>query len=347
MKLSSLLTAAAIAYASLHCAAAPDFAKGADLSWTTELESRGYRWRNAAGVEMECFALMKSIGFNAVRLRVWVEPDGGRNSGGDLLEKARRAAKLQLPVMIDFHYSGTWADPGKQFKPDAWRELGRDALAKAVGMHTESTLEAVKSTGADIAWVQIGNETRPGLLWDADASKSGALRDVDRDGRRLAAKNAENFALFLNAGAGAVRKACANAKIIVHCDHGHKWGDLEGMLEAARGVDYDIFGVSLYPAGDWRAQIRDCAANLERIREECGKDTMVCEFGMPTHPLDAAHDATEALLRTMRRTHGCRGVFYWEPEAFPQLGYKMGASTLDGKTATPSPALAPFAAGGE
>ena len=162
-------------------------------------------------------------------------------------------------------------------------------------------------------------------------------------GRTVAAANAANFADFLNAGASAVRKCCPRAKVIVHCDHGEKWGDLAGVLNAAKKVDYDIFGVSLYPPQDWGAAIRACAENLARVKREYGKMTMVCEFGMPTHPFDPARDAASELLKAMRRTKGCRGVFYWEPESFPEAhGYKLGASTCEGKLATPTPALAPF-----
>lgn len=324
-------------------AANGSFAKGADLSWVTELEARGFAWRTASGAQKECFALMKSLGFNAVRLRVWVDPKDGWNGTADLVGKARRAAKLKLPVMLDFHYSDTWADPGKQYKPARWAALDRPALLKAIGEYTKNVIKAVKAAGAEIAWVQIGNEVRPGLLWDADSSRSGALHDIHVDGKLVAAKNPENFAAFLNAGAAAVRKTAPRAKIIVHCDHGDRWNDLAGVLDASKTVDYDIFGVSLYPPQDCVAAIKACAENLARVKREYGKDTMVCEFGMPTHPFEPARKATAALLAAMRKTKACRGVFYWEPEAFPEAhGYKMGASTLEGKVATPTPALAPF-----
>jgi len=324
-------------------AAPPAFATGADLSWTTELEARGYTWRDAAGVETECFALMKSLGVNAVRLRVWVDPKDGWNAGADLSDKARRAARLKLPLMIDFHYSDTWADPGAQTKPARWASLDRTALARAVGAHTADVLKAVQATGAEIAWVQIGNEIRPGLLWDVHADRSGALHDISRDGQARAAGNPANFARILNAAAAAVRRTCPRARVIVHCDHGDRWGDLVGVLEAARTVKYDMFGVSLYPPPDWGPSVRSCADNLARINREYGKATMVCEFGMPTYPFDPARDATAALLAALKKTKGCRGLFYWEPESAPEMtGYKMGASTARGKVATPSPALAPF-----
>ncbi len=327
---------------SLQCAGAPAFAKGADLSWATGLEKRGYTWKNADGKPMEIFALMKSLGFNSVRLRVWVNPKDGSCTGEDLLEKARRAARLRMNVMVDFHYSDSWADPGKQFKPAAWKNMDRDSLAKAVYSHTAETLKAVKSTGAVISWVQVGNEIRPGLLWDVDGTKSGALRSVEKDGKLLAAENRENFALFLNAGAKAVRKVCPLAKVVVHSDHGERWGDIHGVLEAAKSVDYDIFGVSVYPKEDWGAAIASLAANLERVKAEYGKNTMVCEFGMPTYPFDPARDATRAILKALRRVKGCKGLFWWEPEAFPETHYDKGAMVLDGKSASPAPALLEF-----
>ena len=340
-KIRALLAAALLAHGA--SAAPPAFAKGADVSWVTELEARGYSWRTAAGLPKDCFALMKALGFNAVRLRVWVDPKDGWNSGDDLAAKARRAAKLSLPVMLDFHYSDTWADPGKQIKPARWAALDRTALIAALTDHTARVLKAVKATGAEIAWVQIGNEVRPGFLWDADPARSGALSDRTEGGRPVAAKNARNFAAFLNAGAAAVRRTCPRAKIIVHCDHGDRWDDLVGVLEAAQGVDYDLFGVSLYPPRDWGPSIAACADNLARVKREYRKDTMVCEFGMPTHPFDPARAATAALLAALRKTAACRGVFYWEPESFPAPGgYTMGACTLDGKVAVPTPALAPF-----
>lgn len=342
MKFALAIVFAVLAAMRVTCAPSA-FTKGADLSWVTEFESRGFKWCDANGKETECFALMKSLGFNAVRLRVWVEPEGGWNAGDDLAEKARRAARLKMPVMIDFHYSDTWADPGKQYKPSSWVGLDKAALAKAVAKHTASVLKSVKATGAEIAWVQIGNEVRPGMLWDADPSNSGALRDIVKDGEKVAAKNTENFRAFLKAGAIAVRKICPRAKIVVHCDHGDRWGDIAGVLDAAKGVDYDIFGVSLYPRENWGPTIQACAENLARVKREYGKATMVCEFGMPTTPVETARDATDAILKTMRKTKGCRGVFYWEPESFPEAhGYKMGASTANGHLVTPTDALSPF-----
>ena len=96
-----------------------DFAKGADVSWLTQMEQEGCRFYTAQGQEMECMALLKSLGVNAIRLRVWVDPKDGWCGKEDVVAKARRAKALGMKVMIDFHYSDSWADPGKQNKPAA------------------------------------------------------------------------------------------------------------------------------------------------------------------------------------------------------------------------------------
>ena len=101
---------------------AADFFLGADISWCTEMEQRGQKVYNYVGEEREATALMKELGLNAIRLRVWVDPKehGGWCDKNDVLVKALRAKALGMEVMIDFHYSDWWADPGKQNMPAAW-----------------------------------------------------------------------------------------------------------------------------------------------------------------------------------------------------------------------------------
>jgi len=120
------------------------FAKGADISWITEMESKGMKFYNESGAETECTALMKEIGMNAVRYRVWVNPEDGWNSATDVLVKALRAQKLGMRIMIDFHYSDTWADPGHQSPPSAWASYGIDELKEAVSLHTKEVLSLLK-----------------------------------------------------------------------------------------------------------------------------------------------------------------------------------------------------------
>jgi len=99
-----------------------EFAKGADIGWVTEYESKGYNFYNAKGEQRECTALMKELGLNAIRIRVWVDPSKHGNwcNTADVVEKAKRAKELGMDVMIDFHYSDWWADPAQQNKPASW-----------------------------------------------------------------------------------------------------------------------------------------------------------------------------------------------------------------------------------
>lgn len=132
---------------------------------TTANEARGHFTRNSDGVPTETTRLMKDYGMNAIRLRVWVNPKDGFSSPEDVLKMALRAKQLGMPVMIDFHYSDWWADPGKQYPPKAWEGMSVEETAKALADHTRETLRLLKDNGIDVKWVQVGNETTHGFLW--------------------------------------------------------------------------------------------------------------------------------------------------------------------------------------
>ena len=128
---------------------AEDFVMGADISWVTWMEAAGFKFFNAAGQERECTALLREIGGDAVRLRVWVNPADGWCGKDDVVVKAKRAQALGLKVMVDFHYSDSWADPGKQPVPEAWKTMGPEAMAQALAAHTREVLQALKDAGVD------------------------------------------------------------------------------------------------------------------------------------------------------------------------------------------------------
>ena len=175
------------------------FAKGADVSWLTQMEASGVRFYTADGRDTECMTLLRDLGFNAIRLRVWVNPEDGWCNREDVLAKAWRAHQLGYRLMIDFHYSDTWADPSAQYKPAAWQGLTLDELHAAIRAHTLDVLEALKAQGITPEWVQVGNETGPGMLWDEDRELSGATYDVQVNGLTYPA-NTVNFAAFIQTG---------------------------------------------------------------------------------------------------------------------------------------------------
>lgn len=162
------------------------FAKGADIGWYTEMEKAGQKFYTASGEEMDCPSLMKSLGFNSLRFRVWVNPKDGWNNKADVLKKCLRAKELGMNIMIDFHYSDDWADPGKQYVPAAWESYDLTAMAKAVADHTSDVLNTLKENGIDITWVQVGNEVTNGMLWE-----KGRVQGTNAAGLQNCSKQAQ------------------------------------------------------------------------------------------------------------------------------------------------------------
>lgn len=307
-------------------------ARGADVSWLTQMEAEGQKFYTPGDnpQQTECMTLLRDYcGINAIRLRVWVNPAGGWNNTADVVVKARRAERLGLRTMIDFHFSDTWADPGNQQMPAAWQSLTFPELVQATADHVGSVLSALKAAGVAPEWVQIGNETTPGMMLPAGSVDNPA---------QLVALN--------NAGYDAVKAVFPEALVIVHLDSGNdawRYDRMFGLLEAGGGR-YDMIGMSLYPywaeeqgqAGGWEKVADDCAANIDRLKAKYNKPVMICEIGMPFDQPDAC-----AALLTKMMACPVAGIFYWEPEA-PEgynQGYRMGC--FDG--GAPTAALAPFA----
>jgi arabinogalactan endo-1,4-beta-galactosidase len=303
------------------------FAKGADISWVTKMESEGIKFYNAAGEETECTALMKQIGMNSIRLRVWVDPEEGWNGKGDVVAKALRAQKLGMRIMIDFHYSDTWADPANQTTPAAWKSYDIEHLKSAVTAHTTDVLQALKTAGVDVEWVQVGNETRDGMLWDLGRATTNPL----------------NYTALNNAGYDAAKAVYPEAKVVVHLDNGNEFWYYErifGILKK-NGGKFDIIGMSLYPSSDWKSATESCIANITKCNQTYGCPVMICEVGMPWDDPENAKAMLSRLITGAKATGCCDGVFYWEPEAPAGYngGYSLGAFA-DGK---PTAALDAFA----
>ena len=309
------------------------FVKGADISWVTEMEAKGYKFYNAAGQERECTALLKELGFDAVRLRVWVDPDGGWNGKADVVEKARRAKALGMKVMIDFHYSDSWADPAKQNIPAAWKGKNPSDMAAAVAAHTQDILQALKAAGVDVAWVQVGNEVTNGMLWESG---------------KVAGSNAGQFVDYFRAGRQAVKAVYPQAQVILHLDNGWNLGTLNWFLTLMKGhsLEYDILGLSLYPSywengtyPDWKPKVQQFVSTLPILYDNYGKPVMRVEFGMPADEPGKAAAALQFLMDNTASYDWFQGIFYWEPEAeHDRNGYDYGAFS-GGK---PTAALGPF-----
>lgn len=292
---------------------AATFARGADISWVTQLESEGYIFYNSAGQARECTLLMKELGMDAIRLRVWVDPADGWCGKEDVLVKARRAKALGMRLMIDFHYSDSWADPGKQNIPLMWRNADVEEMQRLVGEHTKEVLHALKTESIAVEWVQVGNETSNGMLWpigQCDISPA-------------------NYVALHNAGYQAVKSVYPEAKVVVHLHNGFDKGVYEWLLgEMEReGAQYDLIGMSLYPPESWRIKAEMTIANLKYLYQRFGKRLVICEVGMSWDQPDACYDFLMYMLDEAQKSGCCDGLFYWEPEAPAGYsgGYALGA----------------------
>lgn len=311
------------------------FAKGADVSWLTEMEKAGDKFYDSLGRETECMTLLRDLGLNSIRLRVWVDPVDGWCNKSDVLVKAWRAKNLGMRVMVDFHYSDTWADPSNQFIPAAWEDFTLDEMKEAVADHTKEVLNALKEKDITPEWVQVGNETSNGFLWE--------MGQAD--------KNPAQYAALFASGYDAVKSVFPEAIVIVHLDSGYDNDLYNWNLDILKnnGAKWDMIGMSLYPY--WakvygqetssEKVITDCIDNIKKVSAKYDCDVMIVETGMECADdegkLAAPSVLAEGKMLLSRiieecrdNTNGrCKGVFYWEPQCKPSK-YRLGAFTEEG-----------------
>lgn len=333
----------------------PYFSKGADIGWVSEMEQQGHKFYNRAGDETDCFVLMKQLGMDAIRLRVWVNPDKRFNATPDVVGKAVRAKRAGMDVMLDFHYSDNWADPGQQRKPRAWRTYSAQQIERAVYHHTTQVLEAVKLAGVEPRWIQVGNEITNGLLWDTNKATSGALYTVT-DGKLPHTANPKNFARYVKAGCKAVRQALPNAQIIIHLDRGMDMGKYKTAFDvlSKHKVDFDIVGMSIYSQNEagstyfcpvtgkeeTAATVTDVMnamfATIDYVFNTYGKPSMITEVGFKNGNDIVAESARymQQLMAMAKAHQHCLGIYYWEPESSMEWNqYPLGAFSNGSPTA--------------
>lgn len=331
------------------------FVRGADISWCTEMEASGRTFQNAQGQEMELCALLKEIGMNAVRLRVWVNPQGyGYGTWcdkADVLKKAERAHQQGLDVMIDFHYSDFFADPERQEMPKDWSGYTLDQVKTAIADHTKDILNALKAKGIEPKWVQVGNETNNGMIFDKgkiDWNKSGSARYT-------------NYVALSNAGYDAVKEVFPDAYVIVHIADAYKAAESNGWFYREfkeAGGKFDMIGLSHYPDWeDWNSTKSDVASNtnaansVKKLGDLFNVPVMIVETGFSVKDADKASQVMTDLFNKVKSLSQCAGILYWEPETdgiwkpdyYTTIGWKkvydMGAFTTDGR---PTAALSAF-----
>ena len=320
------------------------FIKGMDLSTLLEMERCNAKYYDH-GQEMDILEIMKKYDVDTIRLRLWNDPKSetgepygaGNNDLEETIAIGKRVTEAGLGVLLNFHYSDFWADPGKQIKPKAWKDYGVEELEKAVYDFTLESLQKVIGAGVRVTMIQVGNELSNGLLWP-----EGQVPNYD------------NIARFVSAGIRACRKVDAKIPLMIHLDNGgnnelyRRWFD----NYMKRGEDFEYIGLSYYPF--WHGSLKQLEDNMNDIAVRYGKDLIIAEVSMgftmddykdyeklsdrerkgyATKPelvakieypmtIEGQKAFTEDFLNRVAKVpddHGC-GFFWWEPAWIPVPG---------------------------
>ncbi len=329
-----VLTIIFVALLSIPKSNAQEFAKGADVTWLPQMEATGYQFYDTDGSKKDVLQLLKDRGMNTVRLRVFVNPSDDPRSGHCSKEEtvalATRAQEMGFRIMINFHYSDSWADPGKQNKPAAWKDLPFDKLADAVYDHTFEVMTALQKAEIKTEWVQVGNEIPGGMLWP-DGSTDNWVQ----------------LGKLLNKGYDAVKAVNKSIKVIVHLDEGDNIQKYRTFYDnaTAQKVKYDVIGLSYYPfwvKKDYTETIANLESNLKDLITRYNKEVMIVEVGGEDDKIENTKALLEATIKAVKNVPNNKGlgVLYWEPQGARSWSkYNLSAWLPDGK---PSPALDAF-----
>ena len=268
---------------------------GADISFLPELEARGMKFSDN-GVEKDAIQILKDHGLNYVRLRIFNDParDSGYSPGkgfcdlSNTLKMAKRVKAAGMKLLLDFHYSDYWADPGKQYKPAAWRKYSFEELKKAVYDYTKDVMQQLKDQGTTPDMVQVGNEINHGIVWP-----EGNVSNFD------------GLAQLINAGTAAVKSVDPAVVMMLHVALGGQNDEsvffIDNMM--ARGVHFDVIGESYYPK--WHGTLEDLETNLDDLARRYNRDVIVVEY---------SHRKEEVNKIAFEVTGGKgKGTCIWEP----------------------------------
>ncbi|MDR1642439.1 MAG: glycosyl hydrolase 53 family protein [Clostridiales bacterium] len=305
------------------------FATGADVGWLPMMEESGFPFKNREGLAQDCLITLKEYGLNALRLRTWVNPSSNPHSGHcsteETLALGLRGKELGYDIMINFHYGDTWCDPNSQRKPAAWEGLSFEGLLDAATEYTRSAMSTYLKGGLTPKWVQLGNETNPGML----------LPDGSTD-------HFDNLARIYTTVHKAVKDISPETQTLIHLAEGNRTDFCLSYFDQLASFDcqYDMIGLSYYP---WWLKvsnaeiIEDLGVTLNLLPERYDKDIMVVETGGDDDKEDESYDLLASVLAQCASAPRCRGLFYWEPQgARAWSRYPLSAWRDDG---TPSHAM--------
>jgi arabinogalactan endo-1,4-beta-galactosidase len=269
---------------------------GADISWVQEREARGIRYSDQ-GAQKDILEILKDHQFNWIRLRIFHDPKAPRGYSAQgycdrahTLAMGRRIKVAGMKFLLDFHYSDTWADPGKQFKPSAWKDLHGADLEKAVKDYTREVVAKFKAEGTSPDMIQIGNEINHGILWP-DGATSQSL---------------DPLCGLLKAGIAGAKEADPSVKIMLHLACGGQNAESRRFLDrvTSQGVAFDVIGQSYYPR--WHGTLDDLRSNLTDLAKRYEQPIILVEYSVPdVKPIND-------IVHQLPAGKGL-GTFIWEP----------------------------------
>jgi arabinogalactan endo-1,4-beta-galactosidase len=300
-------------------ALAQNYAIGADVSFLAKCEQDGVVFKEN-GQPKDVLAILREHHYNWVRLRIFHDPaaapDKLPNDLNYTLALARRAKAIGFRILLDLHYSDSWADPGKQPMPTAWANLNHKQLVKQVFAYTRDTIAAFAQQGLMPDMVQVGNEITNGMLWP-----DGKLPD-----------HWDQFADLLKAGIRGVKAGSRSGprpRIMIQIERS---GDFDAAVSffdnlITRHVQFAVIGLSYYPY--WHGDLPTMQSNLRKLALRYRRPIIVVETAYNWTPGRAGKSqdfpetpqgqlaflrAVDAAVRAIPNGLG-QGVFWWEPAA--------------------------------
>lgn len=292
---------------------------GADVSSLQHAEDLGAKYYYANGAAGDPLQILKDNGVNYARLRIWVNPKNGYNNEAKVLTFAKTVKAKGLKLLIDFHYSDTWADPGHQAKPAAWASHTISQLETDVYNYTYGVCTALKAQGTTPDSVQIGNEINVGMLWSTG---------------EVISNNFTNLGLLLKSGYNATKACNSGTQVIIHTADADSDANARWFYDGikAQGVNWDITGLSYYCY--WHGSMSNMSSVVADMKSRYGKSVIIAETAYPFTANNADSEANAISSSTpcsgypatstgqydnfrdvlaAARSGGAIGVFYWEP----------------------------------
>ncbi|GAA1831991.1 glycosyl hydrolase 53 family protein [Luedemannella flava] len=307
---------------------------GADVSSLQRSLDLGQTYYNASGTAQNPYDILKSRGVNYARLRVWNNPASGYNNKAKVLTQAAAIKAKGLKLMIDFHYSDTWADPGKQFKPAAWSSHNISQLQTDVYNYTLDVCNSLKAQGTTPDSVQIGNEINVGMLWNEG---------------KVVNNDFTNLSLLLKQGYNAVKACNGSTQVIIHTANANSMANARWFYDGikAKGVNWDITALSYYCM--WHGDLTNLYNVIADVKARYGKSVILAETAYPFTLSNADSQANSVNttcsgyaatwagqgtnfthVQNTARNAGAIGVFYWEPTWVARAGNGWDPANING-----------------